>query len=670
VNPMKIALAQMDVLPGQPRKNLEKMLEMIERAKAEEVDLVAFPEMCIGGYLLGDAWTNEEFCRELMEYGEEIRKASQGIAIAFGNVYLEETDAHSGFHPNMDGRLRKYNAVYVAQNGQWMRRKNESGILPQGVQPKTLLPTYRIFDDKRYFTSTLDVALDFGVPLESLLQPFMIQIDGKEVPIGFEVCEDLWCEDYRKDGRAVNPTRMLTNNGAELIINVSASPWTYGKNGARDRRIEFLVKDCERFVPFLYVNCTGAQNNGKDIVTFDGGSTVYNAHGEPVQLSRAPYDEELMIVDRFDGKPQERVEEPKIKQKIDAIIRGIRHMPDIQGRAAQPKYVIGLSGGVDSAVVASLLTLAVGKDRVLAVNMPTRFNSDKTKNAAAYVAQALDIPYIQIPIEQLTEHIAEVLETHNPNPLVQLSTLHHENIQAKVRGTDILSNVAAMHGALFTNNGNKLETALGYATLYGDVGGALAVIGDLTKSEVFEAARYLNESVFQREVIPKVLLPDQLFRFRKDQIQPSAELKEDQVDPMKFGYHDAMLEALMDYRKKTPSDFMRWYQEGTLHEHLGIDIALMQRYGLEDPRAFVQDLEWFMKLLRQSVFKRVQSPPIIITSKTAFGYDLRESQLPYAKSRLYERLRQEVLSMKEYKPGGETVDNAFQHEISVISTLR
>jgi len=647
---MKIALAQMNVLPGQPRKNLEKMLEMIERAKAEKADLVAFPEMCIGGYLLGDAWTDEAWCRDLMAYGEEVRKASHGIAVAFGNVYMEEEHAHPGFHPNMDGRLRKYNAVYVAQNGKWVRRKDEPAVLPRGVQPKTLLPTYRIFDDKRYFTSTLDIATDFGVPLESLLQPFMIHVDGHEVPIGFEVCEDLWCEDYRKKGRAMNPTRTLINNGAEMIVNISASPWTYGKNGARDRRIEFLMKDCERFVPFYYVNCTGAQNNGKNIVTFDGGSTVYDAKGNPIRFSTAPYEEELMIIDRFDGAALKREEEPKIKQKIDAIVRGIRHMPEIRGMDGPAKYVIGLSGGVDSAVVASLLTLAVGKDRVLAVNMPTRYNSEKTKGAAASVAEALDIPYIEIPIEPIVSQIKSTLLATNPNPKVQLSSLAEENIQAKVRGTDILSNIAAMHGAYFTNNGNKLEIALGYATLYGDVGGAVSVIGDLTKTEVFDVARYLNEHVFHREVIPELLIPDTLFRFRKDQIQPSAELKENQVDPMKFGYHDAMLEAMMDYKKKTPADFMQWYREGTLHTHLGIDFALMQRYGLEDPKTFVDDLEWFTKLFRQSVFKRVQAPPIIITSKTAFGYDLRESQLPYTQSPRYEQLRREVLQLPRYEP--------------------
>ena len=307
---MKIALAQMEVLPNQPKKNLEKMLHMIEDAKRQEVDLIAFPEMCVGGYLVGDKWLSDDFCLDLMEYNEEILKASEGRAVAFGNIYLDRpeeikkrigdnagatnagaTNANA-IHPNKDGRTRKYNAVYVVQNGKFAERvfagkagnakdvRKNAGILPEGVQPKTLLPNYRFFDDMRYFFSLEDIAKDFGEKQEDITQPFMIEVKGmkeKKVAVGFELCEDLWCADYRKDGEAVNPTKMLIRNGAESIVNLSASPWTFGKNGARDRRVQFLKKDCvkencenEGFVPFFYVNCTGAQNNGKDIVTFDG----------------------------------------------------------------------------------------------------------------------------------------------------------------------------------------------------------------------------------------------------------------------------------------------------------------------------------------------------------------------------------------------------------------
>ncbi len=335
---LKIALAQIDVVPNRPQENVDKMLKMIKEAHDQNVELIVFPEMCIGGYLLSDKWQEDNYCHNLMEYNEILRDESKEIAIGYGNVYV---DKHinkrindDSFHPNKDGRSRKYNAVYVFQHGKPVSRLKESSILPRGIQPKTLLPNYRIFDDERYFFSTGEIATDFGVSLESLLQPFQIQIDDDLVPIGFELCEDLWCEDYRRNGMALNPTKILIENGARLIINCSASPWTAGKNKTRDKRIQFLKKESGNdFVPFLYVNCVGAQNNGKNIVVFDGASTVYNKDGLPTILGGDNYQEELLIVNNsdFSKMPLERTEREKIVQKYHAVIRGIGHITDILG---------------------------------------------------------------------------------------------------------------------------------------------------------------------------------------------------------------------------------------------------------------------------------------------------------------------------------------------------
>jgi len=232
-----------------------------------------------------------------------------------------------------------------------------------------------------------------------------------------------------------------------------------------------------------------------------------------------------------------------------------------------------------------------------------------------------------------------------------LSVLIEENVQAKIRGTSILSNLAAKYGGIFPNNGNKLEIALGYATLYGDWGGAISLLGDLTKTEVYELARYLNERVFEREVIPALLIPDALFRFRPDQIAPTAELKDNQIDPMKFGYHCALLEAMTDYKKKSPEDVMRWFLDGTLHLHLGIEHELMVRWGVHRAEEFLTDLDWFSRSIRNAVFKRVQSPPIIVTSKSAYGYDIRESILPEVESAEAVRLKSEIRATRpEYVP--------------------
>jgi NAD+ synthase (glutamine-hydrolysing) len=658
---MKIALVQMDVKPNQPAENVARMLDFIQRARKESVDLVAFPEMAVGGYLLGDRWLEDSFCRELMSFNEVIREASEGIAVVFGNIYVDDTMAErmgeKGYHPNKDGRGRKYNAAVMYQNGKPARRRVPTDILPEGIQPKTLLPNYRFFDDERYFFSLPEVALDAGVPLEDLMQPFVINTYDGEVAIGLEICEDLWCNDYRKNGEPIDGTKMLLHHGAEYIVNISSSPWTYEKNQARDRRVRFIKQNAGKaFKPFFYVNCTGAQNNGKNIVTFDGGSTVYNSDGNPVCLSREPYREEMMMVnpEMLKEDEKQRVDNGKISQKMNAILRGILHLKDMMGIPRQPRFMVGLSGGVDSALAASLLTIALGKSGVLGVTMPSRYNSEKTKEAAAWVARKLGIELVEIPIEGLVTMNRGLIDGCDLDGSGKpLSTFHLENLQAKIRGTSILSNLCAKYNALFTNNGNKLETALGYATLYGDVGGAIAPLGDLTKEEVFEMAAYLNREVFKEEVIPNLLLPDELFRFSSQQIQPSAELREDQVDPMKFGYHCRLIEQVTDFRKKSAEDIMEWYLEGTMERHLGISYALMERWNIHEPAEFIADLEWFFGQIQRSVFKRIQAPPIIITSKSAYGYDIRESILPKHETKEYRRLKQEILKLKAYPHGAK-----------------
>lgn len=654
---MKIALAQLDVKAGNPRKNLERMLEMIEEAKDNKADLIAFPEMSVGGYLVGDKWTEEAFANNLQVYNQALQEASKGIAVAYGNIFtdreINERTGSASMHPNKDGRLRKYNAVYVFQDGKPAKRANETTILPTGVQPKTLLPNYRIFDDERYFYSLKDQAQDFGKDLEELVQPFILQLAGKEVPVGFEVCEDLWSEDYRKDGEMINPTRYLIDNGAELVVNISASPWTYGKNAARDRRVQRIAKDQEEngkqpFVPFLYTNAVGAQNNGKNIVTFDGGATAYNAQGLPVTMDTNMYREGIMYVDDaiLQGAPKERPEQSRIAQKYRTIIRGVQHLKDILGK--EQRFVIGLSGGIDSAVSLCLLEQALGKDAVEAVNLPTNYNSDQTKNAAKKLADNLGVNYNVVPIQPIVDLVTKTLiDADIDGTARKPSSLNEENIQAKIRGTDILSNIAGIYGLLMVNNGNKMETAQGYATLYGDVNGAIAPLGDLLKAEVYDLAQYLNEEVYGKEVIPNELLPDDNYEFGAGKIVPSAELKEAQKDPFIIHYHSKMLEQFTDYKKKSMEDITTWYQAGTLEQQLGIKEGTLEKYGLHEPEAFLADLEWFSRNINNTVFKRIQAPPIIMTSKSSYGYDIRESMLPSQPTEKYLWLKEQIMGDKE-----------------------
>ncbi len=654
-----VVLAQIEVKPGNPRANVAAMLKAIREAKAAGADVIAFPEMAISGYMIGDSWLSDSLCNELMMYNEQLKHASKGITVVWGNVYLDTPKRMAergitGDHPNEDGGTRRYNGVFVAQNGEWAPRLNDTGLLPPGVMPKTLLPNYRFFDDKRYFHSTIQLAQDFGVQLERLVQPFVIEVGGKRIALGVQCCEDLWCKEYRRNGEALNVTKMLVDNGATRIINCSTSPWNEGKIAARDERILFLKQECgDKFPPFDYVNTVGVQNNGKNFVTFDGDSSSYGRDGKPVATAKTAYQRELVIVRPEMTTPIVRPNKRIVEEKYDALIQGIRAM------GSEREWLIGMSGGVDSSVVAALLCEAVGADKVKSVNMPTEHNGVASRGRAQAAADRLGIEHTEESIQPIVDRIKEVNDRVRFSNSKKRSTLNDENIQAKIRGTDMQSNIASRDGMFFSNNGNKLELALGYATLYGDWGGALAVLGDLTKPEVWEMARYLNER-YGREVVPTSLIPDHFGRFDANGAPPSAELKDKQIDPMKFYYHDALLDLIVGPAKATPSDIMQWFVDGSLGKRIEEQVAgmgvpvqnypnygakLMERWGVNDPKTFLDDLKWFTGQMN-AVYKRVQSPPIVVTSKSSFGYDYREAIYNYSwKSRESRRLTKEIREM-------------------------
>ena len=633
---MRLALVQMEVKAGHLEQNLSTILNHLQFLSGK-VDLVLFPELCLSGYFLGDRWTQDSFVEEIEVLHEEIRLASEkwGLAVVFGSIWIDRSGV------NQDGRVRLFNAAIGFEKGKPIQSLEEIQGVPRGIQPKTLLPNYRFFDDKRYFSSLLDLALDLSVDVSTLISPWILQSGQK---IGIQLCEDLWCEDYRKDRKPINTAALLIEKGAQAIFNLSASPWTYGKNEARHRRIESLQKNTSPSVPFLYVNRVGAENCGDNIMTYDGASAVYDADSGLIWESSQRYHQEIWIgawEELFKPvQPKYVLPLSKIDEKFQAIVRGLRHLGEITGNL-NPKVLIGLSGGVDSAVVACLIEQAFGKESLEAVTMPGRFTSEKTLENARQLSRELQIPLLEISIVEIEKAARQALDQAIGE--WRGESLPHENEQARIRGSILLSGLAARRGAFYTCNGNKLETALGYATLYGDVNGAIAPIADLTKVEVMEMARFLNEEIYRKELIPQNLFPDSLWQFSEQGVVPSAELREKQIDPMKFGYHDALLEAYLDFRKGSPERILEWFQLGVLAEKLKIPSALIERWGVDDPKTFVEDLEWFTNAFYRSVFKRIQAPPIIITSRTAFGYDLRESMGVFRYSRTYLELKKAIL---------------------------
>ena len=619
----RIALVQMEVIPARPDLNFTHMCRFMDEAREQNVQVLAFPEMCLCGYILGDLWELDRVVEDFAGYSRRICEASQGLTVLFGNVALDPDQIGE------DGRLRKFNAALVCHDGSFVERPGLPPGLPPGAQAKTLHPNYRYFDDDRHFYSLRKLAVARSRELEDYQMPFHVpwrDREGQEhqFRFGVQLCEDIWFQDYRRRQNVLDTCRPFMERGAQAIFNLSASPWTALKNDKRNRVIREALEQAP--LPFYYVNQVGAQNNGKNILVFDGDTTVYDSHGA-VTARAGAWREQLLVADSGQVPPA-----PQPLEDIHQGIRsGIRHLDQVRGQAN--RYLVGVSGGIDSAVVLSLLCDAVGAGRVYAVNLPSRFNSQRTRDNATQLCEALGVPLLICPIEDLYERLATLIaDIHYPDRPGEYTGLVDENLQARIRGADLLAGISAKLNLIFTNNGNKTETALGYATLYGDVNGAIAPIADLYKPQVFALGRYLNEQVFQTQVIAENLLSGETV--------PSAELSAHQDveqglgDPIKYGYHDAVLRQFIEYRRH-PLDLLNALGEGRLFELL--EWGERQRFLDYFPttRDWLEDLDWLWRQLRLSIFKRIQAPPIIVLSKRAFGFDLRESQLPVHEPAVY-----------------------------------
>ena len=522
---MKVTLCQINPIVGALEQNSQKIIDLVA-SYSDKSDLIVFPEMVLTGYPPEDLLFDNNFMKEVADQLNNIIKIVKSTPVIVGTI------RESG------GKL--YNSAIVIQN---------SSII--GVSDKTHLPTYDVFDEKRYFHSSNSV------------NPIEIKIKDRSILLGVLICEDLWDQDYD-----LKVCDALCEKGAEVLINISASPFHFGKLKERIDIIKMKSKrlDC----PFIYCNLIGAQGE----LVFDGSSCVLNADGDILNmLSR--FDECIDTVNLNETNIVDFIEASEEKEIFEALILGIR---DYFYKSGHIKAIIGLSGGIDSALTAVLAQNALGSENVLGVAMPSVFSSDHSVSDARELAENLEIEFEIISIEKINNEILDGLSKFFNG---SKSGLAEENLQARIRG-NILMTIANKREALLLNTGNKTETALGYCTMYGDMAGALAVISDLNKTQVYNVSNWVNNQ-FEKTIIPNGTITK----------PPSAELSPNQVDPFDYDIVSPLIDSIITDKNNSSK--------------------LLSKFKDND---MIKDL---LKRVRLSEFKRRQSAPGIRVSKKAFG---------------------------------------------------
>jgi len=531
---MRIVVGQIDPLIGDFAGNSAKMCEFIQRAKTAHADLVIFPEMSIIGYPPRDLLDKRGFVRDSIRYWDRIKEAGSGIGVIFGAVSLNE------------GSGKPYhNSAVFYENGNLLATAN-----------KMLLPSYDVFDEERYF--------------EPGSAPSYVDFRGKR--LGLTICEDIWnVTDYLpRPLYHCDPVCELRKASVELLINISASPYHVGKAEWAHNLLKVHAVNTKAKV--IYVNQVG----GNDELIFQGHSMILDETGRVV-ASGADFTEDFFVYDTDSGEGELRGRDfDQASEVIEALVLGLR---DYTRKCSFKQAVIGLSGGVDSALTACLAVLALGAENVLGVGMPGLYNSPETLNDARDLASRLGIEFRVVSIGEL---FPAALRSLKPvfNDLPEDSM--EENLQARLRGM-VLMSISNKFGRILLSTGNKSEIAVGYCTLYGDMNGGLSVLGDIPKTMVYELAKRINEE--------HAWIPDNTLTRA-----PSAELRPNQTDQdtlPPYEVLDAILAAFVEQRLP-------------VHEIVG--------------KGFDADLvEWVVRRITFNEYKRWQAPPILRVTTKAFG---------------------------------------------------
>jgi NAD+ synthetase len=542
---MRIALGQINPTVGDIAGNVRKILDFTGRAKAAGAALAVFPELSVIGYPPKDLLLKPQFIDDNLRALRMIAvHAPKGIDVIVG--YAERNTAPIG--------RPLHNAVAVLRNGEIASKHF-----------KTLLPTYDVFDESRYFEPG---------PVNATENLF--KVNG--TTIGQSICEDLWNDEKLIARRLYhqNPIADLNAAGAEILVNASASPFVVNKHAFR---LELFSAQVKRFgKPLVYVNQVG----GNDELVFDGNSIAFDAQGNVIAQAK-DFEEDLLLVD-INGASKARLEKPSqgIESIYKALLLGLR---DYVRKCGFKSVVLGLSGGIDSALTAALAVDALGKDKVVGVAMPSRYSSDHSVNDARWLAENLGIAFHIVPIKSLHEayehSLAQVFAGLQPD-------VTEENLQARIRGALLMAFSNKFNHLLLTT-GNKSELAVGYCTLYGDMCGGLNVIGDVPKTTVYELSEFLNQQA-GREVIPASTIHK----------APSAELRPNQTDQDSLPPYpilDAILHRYVEEEKGA---------QAIIDD--GFDAATVLKV---------------IKLIDRSEYKRRQAAPGLKVTSRAFGFGRR-----------------------------------------------
>lgn len=539
---MIIEMAQITTDAGNIDQNVVKIVRTIEQARDKGADLVVFPELTIPGYSAMDLFERRRFLEANKQALTEVANHTHGIGVLVG--------------------FADYDRSVTRPDGSWLKH-NAAALLNEGrikqIVHKSLLPDYDVFDEDRHFAS--------GVNRKT------INFRGQE--LGVQICEDSWDEKYQ-----THVSDELTLLGADVLINLSASPFYVGKRTAREAVIQRIVQ--KHKIPFIYTNLVGGQDGYDGELVFDGQSMAFNARGDLIALGK-PFQEQLITVNLEQDQPA--LEAPKFqptKELHDALVFGIR---EYYRRTGQKTAHIGLSGGIDSALVAALATEALGAENVYGYTMPSIFSSWGSVEDSRALARNLGCNFEIIPIGGIFDAYDGSLA---PGFMGLEQDVTEENIQARIRGNILMAKSNKL-GGLVLSTGNKTETALGYTTLYGDMAGGLAVISDVSKLKVYELANYINERA-GREVIP----------YNTIQKPPSAELRPDQTDEQSLGIPYTILSPLVD---------------AMIEQDLALD-ELAQQF----PEKYVYQVD---RLIRNAEYKRRQAPPGIKVTPKSFGIGRR-----------------------------------------------